>query len=215
MIVIEEEEKQAHREAVAARIPVMDEHALRNMARIAPGGASCNAVMMRRFERIIASPKNRANKIAALWQWADEAMREITPATACRSGCSHCCHVEVIVPKAEAELIAARTGRKIASPDVQRGGEPSKRYGPPVPWGYDHPCTFLRNGRCSIYAHRPLACRTQFNFDDDALLCMHTCSPEENNPVPYWGGSRFSAVALVEICGLDAQAADIREWFPK
>lgn len=216
-MIVTEEEKQAQREAVAVRLPMMEASAKRNISRVPPNKASCNAVSHRRFEAILRSPKSTANKIAALWQWADEAARELLPVTACRKRCSHCCYTAVIVPKPEAELIAARTGHKLGKPTVQRGGDPSKRTVPgrgfdDIPFGYDNPCVFLKQGRCSIYAHRPLACRTQFNFDVDELLCKVTCAPEAH-PVPYWGGSRAAGRALAEVCGMHEQACDIREWF--
>src|SRR3990167_2374390 len=35
------------------------------------------------------------------------------------------------------------------------------------------PCSFLKEGRCSIYRHRPLACRLQINMDDDDIGSAH------------------------------------------
>lgn len=203
-MMITEEEKQAQREAVAERLPVMDAHAQRNIKRVKQDGIASVEGQTRRFAAIEASPKNRANKIQALWDWADEAAREVMPHTACRKRCSHCCHVAVLVPKPEAALIAARTGHKLGKPTVQRGGDPSKRIGrgyEDIPFGYHNPCIFLKEGRCSIYAHRPLTCRTQYNFDDDELLCKLTLAPQTHS-VPYWGGSRIASLALAKVCGL-------------
>jgi Fe-S-cluster containining protein len=217
--MITEEEKQAHREAVAVRLQVVHINAERNVARMhAQGGKlSSDAAQEARCAAIEASPKSRANKIAALWKWADEAGEEMMPHTACRKRCSHCCHIAVLVPKAEAELIAARTGHKLGRPTVQRGGDPSTRTVPgrgyeDIPWGYEHPCTFLKAGRCSIYAHRPMMCRTHFNFDNDELLCKCTLAPETTT-LPMWDHMR-SSIALAKVCGLHGQVADIREWFP-
>jgi Fe-S-cluster containining protein len=38
-------------------------------------------------------------------------------------------------------------------------------------YGYHNPCTVLKNGECSIYAHRPLVCQIYFSVDTDALFC--------------------------------------------
>lgn len=217
-MTITEVDKIAHREAVAVRVTVMDMTARRNVARVKPNGVASNQYQAKRFDAILKSPQSRERKILALWSWADEAAREIAPVTACRRKCSDCCHIAVLVPKPEAELIAKRTRRKLASPTVQRGGKPSKR-APEVgrgyediPWGYSSPCSFLKNGRCSIYADRPMTCRTHYNFDADQLLCKLTDAPN-TNPVPY-GDTRLSMRALAEACDPHAQVADIREWFP-
>lgn len=72
------------------------------------------------------------------------------------------------------------------------------------------PCTFLVNGKCFIYAHRPLVCRTQVNLDSVDTLCQLV--PGVDVPVPY--------LQAVELQGYFAcltheeQYADIRELFP-
>ena len=68
----------------------------------------------------------------------------------------------------------------------------------------------MKDGECSIYAHRPLVCRTLVNMDDTSLLCeLHQGVAI---PVPYANSTRLqSAMALLH---LDDTWADIREWFP-
>lgn len=49
----------------------------------------------------------------------------------------------------------------------------------PIPDG--HPldlCTFLRQGRCSIYNQRPLVCRLWGVVDSPKMRCPHGCEPE-------------------------------------
>ncbi|WP_083293393.1 YkgJ family cysteine cluster protein [Hydrogenophaga sp. PML113] len=76
-------------------------------------------------------------------------------------------------------------------------------------YGYDRPCVFLTGGRCSIYAHRPLACRTLVNMDDTSVLCE--LEPGVAVPVPYGNAiaiqGRFALVTQREVF------ADIRDWF--
>lgn len=216
MVEITEADRLAHREAVAERLKTMNEHAQANAARIRPAnGIASDGQKIFWLTRITRSRDSRTAKLLALRGWADAAAKEITPVTACRNGCSDCCHIAVLVSKPEAELIAERTGRKLASPTVQRGGDPRERTSPSyedIPWGYHNPCSLLVNGRCSIYKDRPMACRTHYNFDDDELLCKVTDSPN-NNPVPYWDTADV-ALTVALVCDEHAQVADIREWFP-
>ncbi|MFP4891195.1 YkgJ family cysteine cluster protein [Paraburkholderia sp. EG304] len=117
-----------------------------------------------RLNRILNADIKLDAKIYALWEAVDEIGALAAPHSACRRGCSHCCHVPVLVPEQEAALIGKRIGVKPAKvKGVKRGDESLARY--------DNPCPFLKGGACSIYASRPLACRQQFNMDSDALLC--------------------------------------------
>jgi len=72
------------------------------------------------------------------------------------------------------------------------------------------PCTFLVESKCSIYEHRPLACRQQFNFDDDNLVCQLV--PGEGIAVPYLN-VQSEQVAYAVAMGMHANMADIRDWF--
>ncbi|CVK32595.1 YkgJ family cysteine cluster protein [Methanoculleus bourgensis] len=99
----------------------------------------------------------------------------------CR-GCGACCRRVaedsnlVIVSPAEVRAIMAATGMawdEIAEPypdfiDAGNGGEYT------LAWCIRRTadaCIFLRDGRCSIYAHRPWICRTYpFMLVDDDLL---------------------------------------------
>lgn len=117
-----------------------------------------------RLNRFLSADIKLDSKIYALWEAVDEIGAIAAPHSACRRGCSHCCHIPVLVPEQEAALIGKRIGVKPAKvKGIKRGEE--------VRAGYDNPCTFLKDGACSIYASRPLACRQQFNMDSDALLC--------------------------------------------
>lgn len=125
--------------------------------------------------------------------------------TACSSGCSHCCHLAVMVPKSEAKLVAKAIGRRVAEPaKVQDLGGASGAIA-----FLGTPCSFLVNNRCSIYDHRPMMCRTLVNMDSVDTLCRIVKGVDV--PVPY--------LNTVEMKGYFAyltqteQFADIREWF--
>lgn len=215
---IPEADRLAHRAAVAERMQTMEASARRNFAALPANGISSGPQQVFWLRRIVDSRDPQKSKILALWGWASAAAKEVLPHTACRNGCSHCCHIAVLVAKPEAELIAERIGRPLAPVTVQRGG-PREARDPELgrgyddlAWGYTNPCTFLKGGRCSIYANRPMVCRTYYNFDDDELLCKLTDAPNTNS-VPQ-GDTRNTNMALAKVCSPYAQVADIREWFP-
>jgi hypothetical protein len=136
-------------------------------------------------------------------EWSTVAARN----SACRSGCSHCCHIGVHIPETEAKLIAKKTGARLA--------EPAQSWlvfqqAPPFAHGYDKPCVFLAAGRCTIYEHRPLACRRLINLDSVDLLCQ--LIPGHQPPVPRADARVFDALFLL-VTSRD-RLADIRDWFP-
>ena len=129
--------------------------------------------------RLLTQACNSSSRTKALvWlrKAADVAAQPFMDHSACRTGCSHCCHLSVSVTDAEANQIAKETGRSLApvagwrhapdGPDIteHRVAEGAK-------WG-GVPCTFLKDDRCSIYEIRPLSCRLQINLDDDGFLCI-------------------------------------------
>lgn len=91
---------------------------------------------------------------------------------ACRAGCDHCCHqiVGVTAPEAFAIFEHLKQTRSVeeleqlkvhvaALYERARGLPSAQRFSP------EHPCAFLRDGSCSIYEVRPLACRGVNSLD--------------------------------------------------
>lgn len=168
---------------------------------------------------------NRSKELQALKMQLNETMSVRTPArnrlirirhiagqqsaifsskTACSSGCSHCCHIDVTLPRSEAMLIGKLTGKKLS--------EPSQTFPidqPPAKSFVGSPCPFLVGGSCSIYANRPLLCRTLVNLDTSPKLCELV--PETTIPVPYLNTSALRAAFTIVTQSEDF--ADIREWF--
>lgn len=126
--------------------------------------------------------------------------------SACSSGCSHCCHIDVTLPRSEAVLIGKITGKEISEPaqTFQIHQPPKNRY-------QGSPCPFLVGGSCSIYANRPLLCRTLVNLDTSPKLCELV--PDATIPVPYLNTTALRA-AFAIVTQSEA-FADIREWFAK
>lgn len=135
-------------------------------------------------------------------QWSELATKH----SACRKGCSHCCHVMVSLSRSEAQLIASKIGATIRA-DA----------GAPLAFTSEEeletitgtPCPFLKDGSCSIYEHRPLACRTLVNLDATDKLCQLV--PGVQVPVPYADSTVLKGVYAMAT--LKEHHADIREWF--
>ena len=43
------------------------------------------------------------------------------------------------------------------------------------------PCPFLQDNACTVYEHRPFACRAHYSFDDTA----YWCHPERSNAAEF------------------------------
>ncbi|WP_082532894.1 YkgJ family cysteine cluster protein [Pelomonas sp. Root1237] len=94
-----------------------------------------------------------------------------SPPVACKAGCSWCCYQLVPVSVPETLQIAAflqdlptaeADGIKVRLRMLDRatrGITPKQRVGVPKP------CAFLQDGRCAIYAVRPLACAEFTSYD--------------------------------------------------
>jgi hypothetical protein len=152
-----------------------------------------------------AKPMIRINPILDL---ADKFSRAAGPYVACKQGCSHCCHIEVGITGVEAMLLASKIGVQPAKVTPSK----TKRT-----YGYNTPCTFLRNNECSIYEHRPFACRNHASFESSEDPCRLTDS--DGNPrvgtviTPNFPGIRDALNVVFKLVG-KTNYADIRDYFP-
>lgn len=94
--------------------------------------------------------------VKLVYEITDEMMSVISQAAVCKKGCHYCCDVSVAVSAMEATYISTRTG--IAA---NMSNETILSNETIYPW-----CPFLKDGECSIYKYRPVACRTFVTFDD-------------------------------------------------
>jgi uncharacterized protein len=138
----------------------------------------------RRLERLIASfparlqllenqlPKklrkaeSKWEALKILYKTTDELFEAVLPKTPCKRGCSGCCHIPVHISMDEAALIQERTGTAMIAP------LPPRNF-------HGVPCPFLVNGECSIYEHRPFACRKHVVLHATA----YWCAPERCNEI--------------------------------
>lgn len=142
-------------------------------------------------------------KLYRLHRLTDDLTRVATPHSACRNGCSHCCNMAVSVTQTEAREISKFIGVK-----YQNVGTPM-----PIPEAQElymgKPCTFLKEGKCSIYQMRPLACRVYFNMSDTPEICDVVTNPRHDIPC-----LNAQGVQIAQALALGTDFADIREYFP-
>jgi len=151
---------------------------------------------------------NDVKALVLLYDYVDRVMALAKGTVACKHGCSACCHGEVALFQPEADLIAAKTGRPAKTLAQER------RQGTPYTMT-TVPCPFLKNDACSIYAHRPMVCRTLVHFDTDNTLCQfehrhNVTVPMIDRASTFAGVYEAYGVILARRVG---GAGDIREFF--
>lgn len=161
-----------------------------------------------------ASVRSKRQKIRIM---ALDINDKVSPQTACRHQCNHCCHIPVSLTSHEAEAISKKIGRDyVKSPAIQfsprqvlQGNDWSDHYDKNPKVG---PCTFLSSsGSCSIYEHRPIMCITHHSLDKTDFFCSQEIPPDET-VVP----SVDTSFIHQHYASLDLNfiVADIREFFP-
>lgn len=165
-----------------------------------------------RIDRVMCENAGVAVKSRKLVKILDEAGSAIHPHTACTSGCSHCCHTNVMIFQVEAEEIASKTGRHLKrlplrTPEEIRRLNLVEKY-------VNTPCPFLAEGRCTVYEVRPYPCRQAHSLNSSPDQCdTYKYQPGESNV------GRFNLQYLSSAMGhlmLTARVpmGDIREFFP-
>lgn len=95
----------------------------------------------------------------------------------CHKGCAHCCHIQVIITKAEAELLyqlCIEDGLPIDRAYLERQEHLGKH---DYNKGIDNRCHFLNEqNECSVYEYRPAACR-KYLVATDPELCNTVTHP--------------------------------------
>jgi Fe-S-cluster containining protein len=158
--------------------------------------------------RLLALNASRRSKIRSLYIFADRINSAVTPFSACNTDrCSHCCHQAVALTAGEAARIGEALGVAPMRPAASYDRSASTRAYSGVR------CTFLdEQSRCSIYEHRPIACRTYFSIGATPFFC-DTAIPSEQSKVRVLELSRFWYAYAVIFN--DPLVGDIREFFPQ
>lgn len=160
---------------------------------------------------------SKSAKLKALYKIQEEISRKGIESNGikveCKKGCNHCCHYRALITEQEALLIEEYSGVKKKNPKRARDL-----------FVKPDPCPFLKNGGCSIYPVRPLACRGFFVFkpaphytacsDIDVheyatvQLAMLQPDPEVSIGLLWLTGN-------IESSDMDRSFADIRDYFDK
>lgn len=126
-----------------------------------PGGMESE---LRKIAPENTSPKLKRRKVIAI---ANRMTDALSPHTACKPGCSHCCYMNTMIDEHEAVRLAEVSGIKMKRLPYR-----------PLALVYlegdqfnGQPCAFLVDEKCSVYEDRPLVCRTHHSLHDDASLC--------------------------------------------
>lgn len=143
---------------------------------------------------------------------ADRFNDALAPYTACRKGCSHCCHMPAMIYTHEAESLADASGRTMASVEhrlVNESLDSAARFS-------GQACPFLAgDGSCSAYDARPLICRLHHSLNESPNNCRlgptgHTKPVVRYDPVVI---ERHYHQLMLEKTPSEAWAS-IHEFFP-
>ncbi len=156
----------------------------------------------RTVELLNSGARPKLRKVYAL---VDRLVEAADSFTACKRGCSACCHMTVNITEAEAQIIEEHTGRRykrltapIRHPDGKFSGVP---------------CPFLVEDTCSIYSARPFACRHHMSFNLDAYWCAPERAHLAEMPFVAFGGAQ-QAYSIVTRLHTGGMYGDIRDYFP-
>lgn len=150
-----------------------------------------------------ASARSKLQKVYAI---ADELSKVREPFVACKDGCASCCHMNVSLTAAEADRLGKAIGRRptALSRTVKRS----------IDYFSGQPCPFLdAKRRCSVYAHRPLACRKHSSFFEDDAACRPDMMNELEVPMLSFSGLD-AALFRASDEKSDPVLGDIRDFFP-
>ena len=118
--------------------------------------------------------------------------------TPCKSGCSHCCNIQVDVSDLEMLIIKKNAKKQIKKAAKGRViGEP---------------CPFLIDNKCSIYEFRPFVCRRHQVFTPTNELCKEEA--DIGQELLKFTEIDRSYDYIISESGLNSQK-DIREHFKK
>lgn len=149
------------------------------------------------------------SRFARILRFADVIAAAISPHAGCKHACSSCCHISVGLSGAEAQIIGRAIGVEPATNVSSHGDREAlvKHY-------FGEPCPFLSNGGCSIYDHRPVACRLHFSLDRDGYFCRTSIAPEESI-VPNVNLESYWMIYGLIAAQMSRDEGDIRLFFPQ
>ena len=161
----------------------------------------------RRLNAMVSSREPVRVRLRLLRDLADEITEYARDYSPCRKGCNHCCHMATMVSEPEAAMIGALI-RKSPKKPKQWADFRDKDAIAATFLGTRKACTFLDNGVCSIYEHRPLACRMHVSMGASSSAC----EMDQLRQLPLLNLSQLDkAYAMISAT---LHMADIRAYFP-
>ncbi|HEY1638775.1 MAG TPA: YkgJ family cysteine cluster protein [Rhizomicrobium sp.] len=116
---------------------------------------------------------------------AQSARRLRQVSIACFRGCSHCCHTWVAVSAPEVLFVRntmPAKAREQIRDSILQAYEATAGKSPEERLTIAAPCPLLRDRLCSVYAHRPIVCRTAVSLD--AALCERAYRHHSGEAIP-------------------------------
>ena len=135
--------------------------------------------MERHTRRILQMNANVGSKRQRLLELADRVNSAVQPHAACRAGCSYCCSMPTMIYRHEAQRLAEASGRGAAPLRFRPRPEAilaAHRF-------YGQACPFLNEGRCTVYAARPIICRLHHSLNASPANCDCSIPPAERKGV--------------------------------
>jgi Fe-S-cluster containining protein len=162
------------------------------------------------LEKVRVSKEPTGRRYIQLLDITKKVMDNIDPHTPCAQQCSYCCYMAVSISEHEAKLISEYTGIPfVPQPYFKTADEIHSTM---ERWRRTYtevPCTFLKQGKCSIYAVRPHACRLHHTIADDNACC--NLANHRSTPAVTLNHLHKAFIGLF----YKWPVGEIREFFPK
>ena len=139
------------------------------------------------------------------------------PISTCKKGCSHCCTNSLIgISYIEYAYITEVVPKEKIRSDIPQIQDSLlwKIHNNELNSDVLGDCPFLENNLCSIYTHRPIACRTFFSTDDVSLCekgLSHQLVNSSSNNMTDHINSMFQGISMDEIP--EHSVLEIRDFF--
>jgi Fe-S-cluster containining protein len=127
-----------------------------------------------------AFAENKIGAMLGLYALIDETMARTNRENSCKRGCNFCCHINVDITDPEAAAIHHHCKENKIKVDTKYLKERLQVRAKEVAFSKTAACVFLKNGECSIYAVRPLACRTYLVVNEPKYCDVVSYPPPHN-----------------------------------
>lgn len=140
----------------------------------------------------------------------------------CKKGCNYCCHQAVFANSYELHYLGNYIKRQFDFSDILRIKEQADSKNKTTSTldeksvlNYKSPCPLLKDGSCSVYAARPMACRIYLSTQVSTCIeFFQNPSDEKNYPAllefPLMGGRMMNEGFMAALKEADIEVAEFR-----